>query len=80
MIIHKITEGHVVQTFDTQLGRFISQAFVASGTCEYEDEQGRPIDPKELGDPEPYLPFDMMPPQKATSESEADVSPLRPNC
>ncbi|MCX6967651.1 MAG: hypothetical protein NTZ46_07695 [Verrucomicrobia bacterium] len=75
MLIHKITEGHVVQIFDTQLGRFISQAFVASGRCAYEDESGRPVDPKVMGDPEPYSPYDMAPPQNATSEPEADGSP-----
>ena len=73
MLIHKITEGHVVQTFDTQLGQFISQAFVASGRCEYEDEDGKPVGPKKLGDPEPYLPYDMAPP-KATSEPDANGS------
>ena len=75
MLIQKITEGHVIQTFDTKLGRFISQVFVASGRSEYEDESGRPVDPKVMGDPEPYLPYDMAPPKKATSEPEANGSP-----
>ena len=75
MLIHKITEGHVIQIFDTQLGRFISQVFVASGRCEYEDETGSPVDPKELGYPEPYLPYDMISPPKNRARRRRERTP-----
>ena len=60
MIIKKITAGYVIQTFDTDLGRFVSQEFIAGGQCQYEDEDGEPVDSKEMGDPEPYFPYDMV--------------------
>ena len=62
MIINKITVGFVIQAYDTELGRFVSQDFIASGQCDYEDEDGQPVNPEEMGDPEPYLPYSMMPP------------------
>ncbi len=68
MIIKKITEGYVIQTFDTDLGRFVSQEFIAGGQCQYEDEDGEPVDSKEMGDPEPYLPYDMAPLNASTVE------------
>ena len=44
MRINKITTGFVVQVFDTDLGRFISQEFVAGDQVDYEDEDGDPVD------------------------------------
>lgn len=71
MTIKKITTGFVIQTFDTDQNKFVSQEFVA-GNSEYEDKNGDTIS---LGDNEeadktffakpggePYLPFDMVQP------------------
>ena len=44
MRINKITVGYVSQTFDTDLGRFVSQEFVAGDQVDYEDEDGDPVD------------------------------------
>ena len=52
MIIRKITEGYVIQTYDTELGRFVSQEFVAGAHCEYEDVNGERVGSAEMGDPE----------------------------
>lgn len=38
----KITEGHVIQLFD-DTGKFLRQKFVAGDQCEYETEDGDPI-------------------------------------
>ena len=63
MIINKITTGFVTQQFDTELGKFVSQSFVA-GECDYETAEGDPVDPSEaMPSPEPYLPFDMVQPK-----------------
>jgi hypothetical protein len=43
MRIKKITVGFVSQTFDTDLGRFVSQEFVAGDQVDYEDEDGVPV-------------------------------------
>ena len=43
MRINKITVGYVSQTFDTDLGRFVSQEFVAGDQVDYEDEDGVPV-------------------------------------
>jgi hypothetical protein len=44
MRINKITVGYVSQTFDTDLGRFVSQEFVAGDQVDYEDQDGDPVD------------------------------------
>lgn len=73
MIINKITYGFVVQTFDTDLGTFISQEFVGSDDREWEyadyeqedvDDGKDPVDvvTKDGEDEEPYLNFDMVQP------------------
>jgi hypothetical protein len=43
MLVNKITEGFVIQVFDTELRRFVSQEFVAGDRCEYEDKDGVPV-------------------------------------
>ncbi len=66
MLVKKVTVGFVVQVFDTKTKRFISQEFVAGDQCDYEDENGKPVDKKalEVDGTEAYLPFDMVqPPQ-----------------
>ena len=43
MLVNKITEGFVIQVFDTEPGRFVSQEFVAGDRCQYEDNDGVPV-------------------------------------
>ena len=57
MIKKKITTGFVIQTFDTETGKFIEQDFIA-GESVWEDERGEPTEHQEE-----YLPFDMKQPQ-----------------
>lgn len=40
MLVKKITTGFVIQTFDTDLGRWLSQEFVAGDQVDYEGEFG----------------------------------------
>lgn len=63
MIINKITEGFVVQTYDTETKKWTAQEFIAGDDCVYEDETGTPLDSDDMGDPEPYLPFEMIQPE-----------------
>lgn len=69
MLVSKVTVGFVVQTFDQELGRFTSQAFIAGDQVDYEDDNGNPVDADECkverGDimSEPYIGFDMIQPQ-----------------
>jgi hypothetical protein len=66
MIIKKITDGFVVQEWDTKQQKWISQEFVAGGQSEYENENGDSVDYTEMnpsGD-EPYLPFEMVQPEE----------------
>ena len=67
MLINKITTGFVIQTFDTEKGRFISQEFVAGDFVEYEKKDGEPCEPSlwEVDGKEVSLPFDMQQPQLA---------------
>lgn len=59
MRVQKVTVGYVVQIYDTELGRYISQEFVAGDEVTTEDMLGNPVDEDEIPD---YLPFDMMQP------------------
>ena len=66
MLINKITGGFVIQVFDTELGRFISQAFSAGDQCEYEKMPcGTPVESSalEVDGKEVYLPFEMVQPE-----------------
>ena len=65
MLVNKITTGFVIQVFDTELKRFVSQLFTASDRCEYEDKDGEPVDRRllETDGKEAYLPFDMVQPR-----------------
>lgn len=84
MLINKITTGFVIQTFDTEKGKYVSQEFVAGDQVDYEEkETGNPMDweewdklnvNKELNfgpyaENEPYLPFDMVQPKSYTFDS-----------
>lgn len=72
MLVRKITSGSVVQTFDTESGRFIAQEFVAGEECEYEDEDGDSVDPSLLlvNGTEATFPFGME--QPATPDLNDD--------
>lgn len=59
MIVKKITVGFVIQEFDTDLGKFTSQEFVASDEVEIENSDGETLEDIEL----PYLSFDMVQPE-----------------
>ena len=54
MIINKITTGFVVQTYDTETGKWIGQDFIAVDEVGYEDQYGDFVNPP---DDLPYLPF-----------------------
>ena len=61
MLVAKVTTGFVIQIFDTDLGQFISQEFVAGDQCDYEVD-GEPVDSSLLmvDGKEAYLPFNMV--------------------
>lgn len=61
MLVKKITTGFVVQTFDTETKKWVSQEFVAGDECVYEDADGNPADSFE---PAGYLPYDMRQPNE----------------
>jgi hypothetical protein len=65
MIVRKITYGFVIQKFDTNAHRFVSQEFTAGDQCEYEDEYIEKVESKllEVEGQEVYLPFDMVQPE-----------------
>ena len=65
MRINKTTYGFVIQTWDTELNRWIAQEFVAGDQTEYEEaDTERTLDPVDIwpDKPEPYLPFHMKQP------------------
>ncbi len=73
MLINKITTGFVIQEFDTDKGKYVSQQFVAGNPVEYEDKSGNPVDSSLMQSEdgtEPYLPFDMQQPQQARTLDE----------
>jgi hypothetical protein len=45
MIVNKITNGFVVQQFDTETRRFIGQEFIADDEVTFEDEYGERVKP-----------------------------------
>ena len=67
MKINKITTGFVIQTWDTELNKWIAQEFVAGDETNYEKIGGTSVDPNEIWPdvPKPYLPFDMKPPEES---------------
>lgn len=70
--IHKVTVGYVVQVFDTEKGKFVSQQFVASKDSTYEDAAGNPLE-------EDTVEFEMMPsPTPALNLNM--VQPEQPRC
>ena len=77
MLVNKVTAGFVVQVFDTEKRRFVSQQFVAGDQCDYEDQDGEPVDRKELevDGKEAYLPFDMVQPRDALDGTGSPEGP-----
>jgi hypothetical protein len=65
MNLSKITTGFVVQKFDSDTGRCISQEFVAGEQVEWEDQKGNPIEDGQCGiDLEGlYFPAEMKQPE-----------------
>jgi len=62
MIVKKITVGFVIQSYDTEVKKFVEQNFTAGDQVDWEDEFGEPIEHPEdavTG----YLAFDMVQPQ-----------------
>jgi len=54
----KITVGFVTQIFDDS-GNCVIQSFTCGDECDYEDQEGNPIDPPNN---ETYHPYDMVQP------------------
>ena len=65
MLIRKITSGFVIQVYDTQRRRFVSQEFTAGDDVAYENERGEAVDSSllEIDGQEAYLPFCMVQPE-----------------
>ena len=65
MQVKKITPGFVIQTFDTETGKWVSQEFIASDETVYENADSEQFD-EDGGDlegaDESYLPFYMVQP------------------
>lgn len=49
MIVRKITTGFVVQEFDGDTGRCVSQEFIAGDQVDWEDRQGNAISDGDFG-------------------------------
>ena len=65
MLVKKITDGFVIQTYDTEKGKWLEQEFVAGDSCELEDGDGNCLEDNPLVRPdgtEAYLPFVMVQP------------------
>lgn len=58
-MISKITYGFVIQVFDEENQKWVSQEFVASDECNYEDKDGSPVSSINA-----YLPFEMVQPEQ----------------
>lgn len=67
MIVRKITTGFVVQEFDAETGRCVSQEFIAGDQVDWEDRQGNTISDGDFGiDLEGlYYPLEMKQPEEA---------------
>lgn len=65
MILNKITTGFVVQKFDSESGRCLSQEFVAGDQIEWEDQTGDTVEDGQFGiDVEGlYYPLEMKRPE-----------------
>jgi hypothetical protein len=65
MIVNKTTTGFVVQKFDSETGRCLSQEFVAGDQVEWEDQAGNAVEDGQYGiDLEGlYFPLEMKQPE-----------------
>jgi hypothetical protein len=80
MRINKITHGFVMQTWDTDLNKWIRQEFVAGDQTEYENAvSDRILDPVDFWpeSPEPYLPFLMTQPDEINKTKGPPVQDVR---
>ena len=59
-MLSKITVGFVVQVWNEETNKWVSQNFVAGDEVNWENEAGEPVDVPEC---DPYLPFDMVQPE-----------------
>jgi hypothetical protein len=65
MVVQKVVTGFVIQQFDTDTKKFISQEFVCGDEFYWEDEMGNPIEgPEETQ----YLPYEMKQPEQIMKE------------
>jgi hypothetical protein len=67
MILRKITSGFVVQEFDSETGRCLSQEFVAGDQVEWENRQSNLVSDGDFGIDleELYYPMEMKQPEEA---------------
>ena len=80
MRINKITYGFVIQTWDTDLKKWIGQEFVAGDQTEFEHAgSDRILDPVDIWpeSPEPYLPFLMTEPDEIKKANRPPVQDAR---
>ena len=68
MLLRKITIGFVIQTYDTEVKRFVEQEFVAGDEVVFEDNNGDSLLQETLPEEfqvdgkQSYLPFDLVQP------------------
>lgn len=75
MLVDKITTGFVIQTFDTETGKYVSQSFVAGDQTDYEQD-GEPVDLAECGTLDvTYLPYEMIQPDDNGNIEPSATSP-----
>ena len=80
MRINKITYGFVIQTWDTELNKWIRQEFVAGDQTECEHAGSNHIlDPVDIWpeSPEPHLPFLMNQPDEIKQTNRPPVQDVR---
>jgi len=82
MLVKKITTGFVIQTFDTDKGRFVSQEFVAGEQVDYEDTDGEAVDSDllKVKGKDAYQPFDMVQPGHATAKASEVIVEISGGC
>jgi hypothetical protein len=81
MLVNKVTVGFVIQVFDTEKRRFVSQEFVAGKDCQYEDKDGVPVcsEAMEVDGKEASLPFDMVQPKLSRTPNKCVRVEYDPN-
>ena len=82
MILHKITEGFVIQKYDTVKKSWIGQDFVAGDEVEWEDSTGTPynaLDDEVEDAADDYLSFEMLQPTGTALTNALKVLVLTPH-